>query len=100
MAVNMSNATYARSTSGRKELVANLTSDLAKAKNAFENIKEIEDEVRKYWVGDDANRFIAKLTSKAKSAGKKCNSYTSVIQKTLTEEDKGFRNMQAANKVF
>ena len=66
--VSIGNVNYGRSTSGRNTLVTNLKSDLNNAKSAFKQLTDINNAVKKYWAGSDADEFMSKLKSKADAA--------------------------------
>ena len=92
--VNITDMTYGRSDIGRATLLSNLKGDLNNAKAAFGQLTEVNNTVRKYWSGTDADKFLAQLKSKADAAAKKCDSYKSIVETALASDDKKFRAMQ------
>ena len=92
--VSITNMTYGRSDTGRATLLSNMKGDLNNAKAAFGQLTEINNTVKKYWSGTDADKFLAQLKSKADAAAKKCDSYKSIVETALASDDKKFRAMQ------
>ncbi len=92
--VSIGSVDYGRSTTGRTQLVTNLKSDLNKAKSAFKQLTDINNAVKKYWAGADADRFMAQLKTKADAAAKKCDTFKSVVESALATDDKNFRALQ------
>ncbi len=92
--VSIGSVNYGRSTSGRNQLVTNVKSDLNKAKSAFKQLTDINNAVKKYWAGTDADRFMSQLKAKADAAAKKCDTFKSVVESALAADDKNFRSLQ------
>ena len=64
-----------------------------------DKLTEINNAVKKYWVGADADKFVSQLKSKADAAAKKCENYKTVVETALSNDDKNFRAMQEKNTI-
>lgn len=96
---NYAGATYARSNTGMKKLIANLQGDIDKACKAMtgNEYSNFIKQVRTNWSGVDAEAFIKNFQKDIKDAQKKIKAYSSRIQSTLERDNNAFRKMQKSN---
>ena len=99
MALEIKNADYGRSVSGRKKLLADLQSDIDKAIKALtgNEYNAIKTEVAKYWVGEDAEQFKTNLKVSAAECEALFKQYKSDLAKALSNDSKQFASMQKKN---
>ena len=91
--------TYSRSAAGKKKLIADLKSDIGRAKKEFtgSKLEDVKTVVKNYWQGADADKFFSELTAKAKEAAKACDKYVSTIETSLDSDSTAFDKMQDSN---
>lgn len=100
MALDMSNATYARSTSGAKKLrETSFANDIAKLRKAvsgdkYRNIKTV---VEANWVGADADDFKKDIDSARSDILDKISKLQKWFDTAITEEAKEFASFQSRN---
>ena len=97
MAVSIDQMTYGRDATGRKQLIADITKDLNNAKSAFGQLTNINNLVKKYWAGADADKFVKELKAKADAAGKSCTKDVTTVTTALDNDNKNFDAMQNKN---
>ncbi len=100
MALDMSNATYARSTSGAKTLKeTSFAKDITKIKNALNGDKfsKVKSAVKANWVGADADDFINDIEKTRKDVLTQINSLQSKFNTAIDQEAKEFSSFQAKN---
>ena len=99
MGLEIKNADYGRSVSGRKKLLADLQSDIDKAIKALtgNEFNSVKSEVSKYWVGEDAEQFKTNLKLSAKELETAFKEYKSKLASALSTDSKQFASMQSKN---
>ncbi len=102
MALDMNNATYARSLSGLKAMVDNVTKDLDKTiaqlqpKGAF--VANLESTIRKYWVGEDAEQWIKEFETNVTNCKNVVTKMKNIVSVQLPAEYKEFQAFQSSNR--
>ncbi|MCI9279749.1 MAG: hypothetical protein HFJ02_03000 [Bacilli bacterium] len=101
MALTMSNATYARSTTGMNALKNDLQNDIQKIANnlrpsasAFNTLKST---IKANWVGEDCDAYLAHLERKLNSMSNDIIAYKKVIETALTGDLNDFKRFQSSN---
>jgi len=99
MGLEIKDASYGRSKSGRKKLLADLQSDIDKAIKALtgNEFNAIKSEVNRYWSGDDAEKFKTTIKLSATELAALFKEYKATIASTLEADSKQFANMQSTN---
>lgn len=101
MSLTMSNATYARSTSGIKNLKANLTNDItAVTRNlspSSDKYKAMVNVINNYWVGEDATAFIKDLEKQIDTLNKNISNFKKYVD-AFDAEQNAFLKFQSNNK--
>lgn len=97
--LTMSNAEYARSEAGRKKLASNLQSDVDKARNTIKgrDLDNLITAIRREWSGEDAEKFIQRISTEVKNAAEECNKYKAKLQSSLDSDANRFASMQNKN---
>lgn len=100
MALDMSNATYARSTSGAKKLKeTSFAQDIAKLRKAvtgdkYSNIKKAVDA---NWVGADANDFLNDIAKSRNDILDRISKLQKWFDQAVDSEAKEFASFQSKN---
>ncbi len=100
MALDMSNATYARSTKGAKTLKeTSFASDITKIKNALNGDKyaKVKSTVKAYWVGADADDFLNDIEKTRKDVLNQISSLQSKFNTAIDQEAREFKSFQSKN---
>jgi len=100
MALDMSSATYGRSTSGAKSLKeTSFASDITKIKNALNGDKyaKVKSTVKAYWVGSDADDFLNDIDKTRKEVLNQISTLQSKFNAAIDQEAKEFKSFQAKN---
>lgn len=101
MGLTMSNATYARSTTGIKNLKANLTGDIAAVTKRLspnsEGYRAMMNTINNYWVGEDANAFKRDLEKQIDALNKNISNFKKYVDAFDTEQN-AFAKFQSNNK--
>jgi hypothetical protein len=99
MALDMSNATYARDESGRKKLIADLQGDLKTARTAItgNELTTLLKEVDKYWSGADATKFKNQIKTTANNIANDMKMFDKDLESALSEDTKSFSKLQSSN---
>ena len=92
MALTMSNATYARSTTGMNALKNDLQNDIQKIAN---NLRP--SAIKANWVGEDCDAYLAHLERKLNSMSNDIIAYKKVIETALTGDLNDFKRFQSSN---
>lgn len=101
MALDMSNATYARSVTGMNALKNDLQNDIQKIANnlkpsgsSFNNLKST---IKANWVGEDCDAYLAHLEKKLNNMSNDVIAYKKIIDTALTSEMNNFSKFQSSN---
>lgn len=99
MALNMSNATYARDKAGRENLIKNLQGDIDRIikKMQGSDYETVIKTVEKYWAGDDADKFIKAFKKSVKDVAKDMALYKAEIANAIKADSKYFAKLQTKN---
>lgn len=101
MSLTMSNATYARSTTGIKNLKANLIGDITavtkKLTPTSDSYKSMVNTINNYWVGEDATAFIKDLEKQIDTLNKNISNFKKYVDAFDTEQS-AFMKFQTNNK--
>ena len=85
MGLTMSNATYARSTTGIKNLKANLIGDITavtkKLTPTSDTYKTMVNTINNYWVGEDATAFLKDLEKQVDALNKNIANFKRYVVK-------------------
>lgn len=99
MALNMSNATNARSKAGTKNIYENLENDINNVNKALKGqaYTTLLNTIRGYWIGADEKAFEKDLQNKINAIITEMNSMKSVLNTTLNSDYTQFVNHQSKN---
>ncbi len=94
---SMSNATYGRDTAGRKKLLADLTGDLKKVRAELtgSELTNLLNEVSKYWVGADADKFKKLIKDDITYADSEIKKLIAELEKDFDTDSNQFAKMQS-----
>lgn len=88
--LEITNATYGRSTAGQKSIVNNVQGDIDRAMKALDKSNKeylnLRNTVKKYWTGPDANRFLKLLDDQRESIQNKMKSYKNTFVTALDQD--------------
>lgn len=103
--LNISNATYGRSTSGAKIVTNNLLADIDKAYKVLAKddkyYTDLVNTINKYWSGADANKFLKLLDDQRASIQNRIKKYKTVVQTVMEADRSSFEKAQSnvSNKI-
>lgn len=88
---------YGRSEDGRKKLASDLQNDIDAGVKALSggSYDNVISTVRKYWQGDDADKFVDRFKKSSQDLAAKFKEYKNAIGTALDNDDKQFRTMQS-----
>ena len=99
MALNMSNATNARSVSAIKTLATNYENDVKKVVNTMkgENYNNLKNTIKAYWAGADCDNFLKQLDNRINELQKEISNCTYTITNALNQELSDYKKFQQGN---
>lgn len=99
MALNMSNATNARSKGGTQNIYANLEADINNVNKALKGqaYTTLLKTIQAYWVGADEKAFENDLKNKINAIITEMNSMKNILNTTLNSDYTQFVNHQSKN---
>lgn len=101
MALTMSDATYARSESGKKQLINDLCGDIKKVsvalKSSSTDFRTLENTIKNSWSGEDAIRYVERLKTKVDVLASDIAKYSKIIEETINQDFNDFAKFQQHN---
>ena len=96
--LEITNATYGRSTTGQKIIATNISGDIDRAVKALDKSSKeyitLKNTIRQYWTGPDANRFLKLLDDQRESIQNKMKSYKNTFKRALENDRTQFNKTQ------